>query len=291
MSALKTWALFVLAWCAMATMAQADSIAGFADWTVWSAGSGVVNGNPGGSRQTIANPDVYLNFGTSPYAEESSLTTGSAQPWYTSPSYTKFFNGAAPTAADEQKFINDVRQNVQTTLEASGLKNGDAVSVTTEPSVGARHMLSVVSNAMYGPNPDAIGIADVGANGFGFIDKLSYATSLTDLEWAVAHNLSHEIMHAFGVGTHPDETGTYLDAPMATWSLLTNPGATLSPAAVQAIRDQNLGRNGNVMGTVGGEMIEGEQEVLAAVPEPSTIAIWGLAAATALLLRRRRRAA
>jgi hypothetical protein len=150
--------------------------------------------------------------------------------------------------------------------------------------------MSIVSGASYGPNPNAIGITDVGANGFSFIDKLSYASSLPELEWAVAHNLTHEIMHAFGVGYHPDQTGNYLDAATATWSLLTSPSATLSPAAVQAIVAKNLGRNGDVSGAVGGElMIDGDQEILAPVPEPSTIALWGLAAA-ALAYHGRRRA-
>jgi hypothetical protein len=293
MSALKTWALFVPAWCAMATLAQADPGGGFSDWTVWSAESHVVNGNAGGAQIIPSKPDVYLNFGTSPYAEESALTSGSAQPWYTSPSYTKFFNGAAPSAADEQKFINDVKQDVQTTLEASGLKNNNEVFLTTNLADGAaaRHAMSIVSNTSYAPNPNAIGITDVGANGFSFIDKLSYASSVSELEWAVAHNLSHEIMHAFGVGYHPDETGAYLDAATATWSLLTNPGATLSPAALQAILDKNIGRNGSVSGSIGSEglMIDGDQEILAPVPEPSTIAFWSLAA-TALLYHQRRRA-
>ena len=95
----------------------------------------------------------------------------------------------------------------------------------------------------------------VGANGFGFIDKLSYASSVTDLEWAVAHNLTHEIMHTFGIGNHPDPTGDYLDAATATWSLLSSPSATLSPMAVQAIVAKNLGRNGDVSGEVWGELM------------------------------------
>src|SRR5689334_23329207 len=102
MSALKPWALFVVTWASLATLAQANPKTGFSDWMVWSATTGVVNNdNPGASQMANVRPDVFLNFGSAPYAEEGALTTGSGQPWYTSPSYTNLFKGGAPTAADE----------------------------------------------------------------------------------------------------------------------------------------------------------------------------------------------
>ena len=75
----------------------------------------------------------------------------------------------------------------------------------------------------------------IGNSGFGFIDNLNYAQSTDQLAWAVAHNISHELMHAFGVAVHHDQTGTYLDSATATWSLLIDPNTTFSPAAVQDI--------------------------------------------------------
>ena len=57
------------------------------------------------------------------------------------------------------------------------------------------------------------------------------AQNLDQLEWIVAHNLSHELMLAFGVGENYDHTGNYIDAPVANWAMMTSPNATFSPAA------------------------------------------------------------
>jgi hypothetical protein len=234
-------------------------------------------------------PNAYLDFGTSSYPEQSSLTVGTAQPWFESPSVTKAF-GHAPTPQEQQSFVNAVVSDLQHTFEASGLTGTNAVSVTTDPNAGALHTLSVVSGLSYAPNPNAIGITDVGGSGFGFIDKLSYANTPTDLEWAVAHNIAHELMHAFGVAVHHDQTGNYLDAATANWSLLTSSDATLSSAAVSDIVAHNIGRSSSSSGGIGGQQIDGDQEILAPVPEPATIAFWGLTG-TVLILQQRRRAA
>ena len=43
-------------------------------------------------------------------------------------------------------------------------------------------------------------MTQVGGNGFSFIDQIApSAHSLDQLEWIVAHNISHELMLAFGV--------------------------------------------------------------------------------------------
>ncbi len=105
----------------------------------------------------------------------------------------------------------------------------------------------------------------------------------------MAHNLSHELMHAFGVAVHHDQTGQYLDAAVASWSVLTNPNSTLSPAAVADIIAHNDGRNGNSAGAGAQLLIDGDQEILAPVPEPSTIAFWGLSATALIVSERRRR--
>ena len=296
MSALKTWALVVLSWGAMGTLAHADSIAIAWDWTAW-VQSGVIqrsaststSSSSAGTPPSGTPADAYLNFGTSPNPEQSLLTTGTAAPWYTSPAVSKAYGGSTPTLAQQQDFISSVANDVQQTFTQSGLTGANAVSITTDPNAAARHTLSIASGLSYAANPNAIGITDVGANGFGFIDKLAYASTPQDLEWAVAHNISHELMHAFGVAVHHDQTGQYLDAATANWSLLTNPSATLSSAAVSDIIANNVGRNAVASSSVGGEiLVDGDQEILAPVPEPSTIALWGLAA-TALLYHHRRR--
>jgi hypothetical protein len=301
-------------------MAQADNISVLQQWqSAWFGGTGVTDGSqqigtnppptqtstappvattaapattfaPQAATTSSSTPDAYLNFGTSAYPEQSVLTVGNAQPWYDSPSVTQVYGGV-PNAQQQQSFINGVMADVNKTFQASGLTGSNAVSLTTDPNAGALHTMSVVSGLSYAPNPNAIGITDVGNNGFSFIDKLNYASTPEDLEWAVAHNMAHELMHAFGVAVHHDQTGQYLDAASASWSLLTSPDASLSPAAVQDIIAHDIGRNGGVGSSgVGGEglNIDGDEEILTPVPEPSTVALWGLAA-TALILHRRRR--
>jgi len=312
MSALKIWAVSILVWGAMATAVDAAPVSSLWDWTAWASGSGVKEGvfnstadygpaagssaQPSSAPATIpgatpnlpvTHPDAYLDFGTSAYPEQSALTVGTAQPWYDSTSVAKAF-GHTPDAQEQQSFINSVVSDVQQTFTASGLTGSNAVSLTTNPNAGAWHTLSIVSGLSYGPNPNAIGITDVGANGFGFIDKLSYATTPDQMEWAVAHNITHELMHAFGVAVHHDQTGTYLDAATASWSVLTNPSSVLSPAAVADIVAHNVGRNGSTSSVVGGELLDGDQEILAPVPEPATIALWGLVATGGLVLRQGR---
>jgi hypothetical protein len=311
MYALKTWAATVLAWGVLATAAQAAPISFLWDWNAWVSEAGVKQGvmsnpNPSvgdgasptqSSAAPAANtgvaaipsspaspPDAYLNFGTSSYPEQSALTVGTAQPWFDSAAVTKAF-GHTPDAQEQQGFISGVFNDVQQTFTASGLTGQNAVRLTTDPSAGALHTMSVASGLSYAPNPNAVGITDVGANGFSFIDKLGYANTPDQLEWAVAHNVTHELMHAFGVAVHHDQTGTYLDAATAQWSLLTDPNATLSSAAVQDILAHNIGRNGSSSSATGAELIDGDEEILASVPEPAAITCWGLATAGLLVVR------
>jgi hypothetical protein len=217
------------------------------------------------------------------------LTTGNPQAWYNSPAVVSAFGGT-PTAQQETSFTQSVLADIQHTFQISGLN----ISLTSDPNTPALHTLSVVSGASYPANPGAIGITDVGANGFGFIDKLAYATTPDQLEWAVAHNLSHELMHALGVANHPDTTGTYIDAASATWQLLTDPNAKFSPEAVQ-LMSQLLatGEPSNSLSAPGAQLfhglnIDGAETLAAPVPEPSTIAVWTIAVlwGTAAIRRR-----
>ncbi len=202
------------------------------------------------------------------------MTTGGANPWYTSPIVEKFFGGQQPNAQQQADFENVVLKDIQTTYSLVGL----SPKLTIDPNVPTHHTLSIVSNTSYPANSNAIGITDVGNNGFGFIDKLQYAQTLDQLEWAVAHNVSHELMHAFGVASHHDQTGQYLDAATATWDLLTNPNTIFSQAATQDILSHNYAPNSNP-GTYGAQGIDGDLEIMAAmqtIPEPTTLALWVL---------------
>lgn len=227
--------------------------------------------------------DAYLNFSNGPYPEASVMTTGGAQPWYTSPVVEKYFGGQAPNPQQQAEFTNAVLDHVNQTFQLSG---GLAPKITLDPNIPTNHTLSVVSGTSYGPNPNAIGITNVGSNGFSFIDKLSYGNSLNELEWAVAHNVSHELMHAFGVSAHDDQSGEFLDAATAKWEMLTSPSTRFSDAAIADIKAKAFAPNSS--GFMGGLQLDGDLEILAApVPEPATWAVWGLAVSAAAVYRRR----
>jgi hypothetical protein len=236
--------------------------------------------------------DAFLNFTSGPYPESATLAAGTPQPWYQSPSVVQAF-GAVPTAQQQANFTQTVLQDVQHTYQLSGMNP----TLTTDPNMPALHTLSVVSGASYADNPSAIGITNVGTNGFSFIDKLNYANNPTDLAWAVAHNIAHELMHAFGLGYHPD-AAPYVDAGSASWQSLTDPNAQFGPAATALLLASQYGRltsnstNGSGLGAEllnpDGTKIDGDEVVAQAVPEPTTVVIWGGMALGALAALRRR---
>jgi hypothetical protein len=229
--------------------------------------------------------NAFINMGTGAYPEANFLTTGGAQPWYNSPVVQTVFGGT-PTLQQQTSFENAVLQDVQTTYHLSGIN----LNVTLDPNASAAHTISVVSGTSYPSNPGVIGITDVGNNGFSFIDNLkdAQAGQINDLEWALAHNISHELMHALGVAVHHDQTGQYLDAASASWSLLTNPSTVFSSAAVTDIQSHLNGAAG-ATGT-GAELIDGDQEILPQpIPEPSTITVWVLGAVGTVIVRYRRK--
>ncbi len=341
MTLLKTAAVTVLAWGALASFAEAAPLSWFGSSNVsaWYANQTFANGGfyapPAApvvapapswfnspsylsslgsaplakttSFATVSNTspvvDAYINMSAGGFANAGSLTTGSTQPWYDSPSVISAFGGT-PNSTQQANFVANVLTNVQQTFRNSGLD----ISLTSDTNVPAKHMLSVVSGASYPSNTGAIGITTVGGDGFSFIDKLSYAENADQLALAVAHNVSHELMHALGVGTHPDSTGDYLDAATANWSLLTDPNTKFSPEAVELIKSAT---SGSSLGTAvslglqeisnhglacscqcckfpGGAVIEGEQILEAPVPEPATIAVWSFSALGAIFMMRRR---
>ena len=217
-------------------------------------------------------------------------TSGTAQPWYDSPSVITAF-GSVPDAQQQSSFVQTVLQDVHKTFQLSGMDP----TITTNPNVSASHTLSVVSGLSYTPNSSAIGITDIGGNGYSFIDKLDYASNPTDLAWAIAHNVSHELMHAFGIGYHPDQ-GTTSMRP-ANWSSLIDPNFPFGPSATQLLLTSQYGvlSGGTSMsGALGaqqlnpdGTTVDGDQTVTPA-PEPATMAIWAVGVIFGLAMARRR---
>ncbi|MFO0890174.1 MAG: PEP-CTERM sorting domain-containing protein [Isosphaeraceae bacterium] len=338
MTLLKTAAVTVLAWVALGPLAEAAPLSWFGSSNVsaWYASQAFANGGfyapPQSPAPLLAGPswyasptyfsailsapqptptvappstasaapvDAYINMSSASFADSGNLTTGNPQPWYNSPAVVSAFGGT-PTPDQQASFVQDVLGGVQQTFRNSGLD----ISLTTDPSVRADHMLSVVSGASYPGNPSAIGITTVGGNGFSFIDKLAYASTPDQLAWAVAHNVSHELVHALGVGSHPDTTGEYLDAATANWSMLTDPNAKFSPEAVELVKSAMGGSSLGSAVSLGlqqisphslscscqccGAGVEGAQILEAPVPEPATIAMWSLTALGAMAILRRK---
>ncbi len=228
--------------------------------------------------------DAFINLGNGPYPQASLITTGGAQPWYNSTGVATIFGGA-PTLQQQQSFDAAILQRVQQTFAQSGV----AISLTSDPNQAALHTLSLVSNTVSSSLPTAIGMTQVGANGFSFIDQsVKSAQSVDQLEWIVAHNISHELMLAFGVPENYDQTGKFVDARMASWSMMVSPSATFSPAAALAI-SQAIQTQENAVGGLGAQLVGPTAN---AVPEPATWITWIVVATASLgFTRARRRAA
>jgi hypothetical protein len=165
-------------------------------------------------------------------------------------------------------------------------QSGVSVSLTENPSVPALHTVSLVSSTGAATLPTAIGMTQVGGHGFSFIDQIApSAHSLDQLEWIVAHNVSHELMLAFGVPENYDTTGKFIDAKVANWAMMVSPSSTFSPEAsqalMQALGSQTPASSGTLLGA------QEFNPSPAAIPEPTTLAIWGLAAAALIISRRR----
>lgn len=233
--------------------------------------------------------DAFINFGAVAYADQAMLLTGTPQNWTTSPALLNAY-GHAPSGTELATFSQGVLAKVESTFACSGL----AITATLDPNAKADHMLSVVSGASASFNPDAVGVTRVGHNGFDFIDKLGYATSPEELEWAVAHNVAHELMHAFGGNHHTTPEANNLDAAVSDWSVLVDPNTKFSSASVAEMTN-NIRYGGLLaLNGPGGEELglnfnaDGQEITGQPVPEPATIALWGIAAGVAGLVRYRR---
>ncbi len=131
---------------------------------------------------------------------------------------------------------NAIVQRVEQTFAQSGVP----ITVTANPNAPAAHTLSVVSGTTSAWGP-VLGLTNIGGNGFDFIDQAAKVSQSVDqLEWVVAHNISHELMLAFGVPENYDQTGKYIDARDANLSMMLNPKATFSQSAAQELLAQNF---------------------------------------------------
>jgi hypothetical protein len=224
--------------------------------------------------------DAFLNFGTGPYANAGLITTGNGQAWYTSPQITGLFGGQ-PSSQQVAAFDTAIIQRVQQAFQLSGV----SLSLTSDPSVAAAHSLSLVSNTVSNTLPAAIGMTELGGSGFSFIDNIAPAArSVDQLEWLVAHNISHELMLAFGVGEKYDQTGNFIDARNANITMMLDPNATFSQAATQALLATNFLSNNSLTSLT---FSQGAQVIGPQVPEPATVILWIAGLAGAMVYRRR----
>lgn len=213
--------------------------------------------------------DGFINLGNGPYPAASAIASGSPQAWYNSPQVANLFGGT-PTAQQQASFDNTVLQRVEQTFQQSGVP----ITLTTNPSVAAAHTLSVVSNSSSIPFPNSIGTSTIGGNGFSFIDPIAKSASSVDqLEWIVAHNVSHELMLTLGVPEKYDQTGNYIDATNANYAMMTSASATFSPNAASALNQAIANMN-----TTSGSAQLAQNLDAQPVPEPSTMLLWGLGA-------------
>ena len=230
--------------------------------------------------------DALINFGTGPYPEAGNLTTGNAVGFFNSPVFTHLFGPGGPTMNDVGNFENEVLATIKATYNNAGLP----INLTTDPNTPAAHTMSVVSGASYPGSPGTIGITDVGNNGFSFIDKFAGVRTVDQLAIAIGHNLSHELMHAFGIANHPEQTGPYVDAASSTLATLSDPSTGFSQAAAGLLSTLNFQAVGQSV-TAGAQKIDGDQMLIGAastVPEPSAVALWTLAGGLLAASRRRK---
>ena len=235
-----------------------------------------------------------MNLSTGGFAGSDILNGSQPKAWYLSPVVTNLYGG---TPSDQQKadFSNSVLQRVNDTFHASGLNP----NLTNDPNAMASHTLSVVSSASLSDSPGTIGLTSVGHSGFTFIDQLGSATSVDQLATVIAKNVSHELMHAFGIGIHPDQTGQNIDAASVSFDILSNQNAKFSDQAAQDIlatkygsipfASTALGAQSLTAGHTAGcncpscaqarQMLGSAQ----AVPEPATLLIWSVVAIGGLL--------
>jgi hypothetical protein len=223
---------------------------------------------------SVFSVNAFVNMGSGPYPDAATITTGNAQPWYDSPQVVGFFGGP-PSASQQAAFTSTVMARVDTAFALSGVP----VTLTDNPNVTAAHAVSLVSGSTAQLNPGAIGMTEIGGNGFSFIDQeAKTASSLDRLEWLVAHNVAHELMLAFGVGESYDQSGHYLEARNADPAMMFSAAATFSPSASQALNQALANTPVNPSSAQGAQVIAPQP-----VPEAGALALWAALMLVALL--------
>ena len=92
-------------------------------------------------------------------------------------------------------------------------------------------------------------------------------------------------MLAFGVPENFDTTGNYIDSKLANWAMMVNPNSTFTTDASQAINQALASQTQtDSTGQLGAQAFDPSP---AAIPEPTTVAMWGLAAIVLVVSRRR----
>jgi hypothetical protein len=229
---------------------------------------------------TISRPepaDAFLNFSDGPFPAADSLAEGDPVAWYRSPVVTELL-GRAPSTQEKEGFKAEVLAKVESSFRKSGID----VDLTTEAGPAA-HTLSVVSGALGKGNPEAIGIADIGGDGFTFLDNFETDAidSIDDLETAVANNVSHELMHTFGLDFH-DDSGETIDSGTIRWDLLTDEDLSFSEDAVALLSSADFQRRWDDLTLAGAQMASHGHGCSChpngahATPEPATLAMWGI---------------
>ncbi len=240
--------------------------------------------------------DALIRMDGGPYPMSDRLLTGQPQAWYASPVVQNIYGG---TPNDEQKrsFENDVLAKVEQTYAKSGIN----LNLTNDASAEAARTISVVAGAGYGSDDKVAGITVMNGDGFSFIDKLGNASNVDELEWAVARNVAHELLHAFNVGHH-DTSGNYLDAAVANWDLLTSADTRFSDLAISDLRSKIAGGipdSTNMSFANFAQHLEGSTSCahciaaqtldIQPVPEPTTVALWLIGAGFLYRHHRQRR--
>lgn len=250
-------------------------------------------------------PSMYnanINFDTGYYPDAAGLVnSGTITSWSASPSYTRFLGGNPATSQDVQAFEQDVLGKVRNIFAQSGLGQ---VSITANANpASAQHTISVIGGATYDGSHDILGMTYVGGSGFSYLNNFQNGMidSQDKLETALARNISHELMHAFG-GGHVHDTGLWVDSATTTWNSLVSPDPNANVFSAEAANNITGLLNGtigpNLASSASGEHVDGymingrhvdgQQIAASPVPEPSTWIGFGLVGLAGIAWRSRK---
>ena len=126
-------------------------------------------------------------------------------------------------------------------------------------------------------------MTQIGASGFSFIDQeAKSAQSLDQLEWIVAHNISHELMLSFGVRRELRPDGQLHRRQECQPVDDDQPECHLQPGRGPGLEAALASNSTSTSSIQGAQVINGQT-----VPEPSTVACWLVGLSAAALMRRK----